>query len=340
MACPAKAASRSAGSKPATRFHSARYGEAGSWAWSATTRRTASTTASGSRCRSSCRASVARLSCRGVRATRDAATRTSAPARARPPRRGRWRAATCRRPRPRRAATRHSSAPSPSTTVVGSPSGTNCHRPPPGARRSKATGTGELTAVPGEGVRQRAPGEPGDVLEASRSAPGRRRAHRPRRRCGSSTRRGGWSPASASEICPATQSTRRCGSLAASASRSAAAPRRHRSNSAESGRPRSLLDHRGRRRRRRSPAGRDRRPARSSPSVKRSCVLASASSSVWARWSTTSATLHPSHRVGRCQPDVVPPVEQRGQLGVLRGQCVQDRLHGTSGRASVRALAG
>ena len=49
---------------------------------------------------------------------------------------------------------------------------------------------------------------------------------------------------------------------------------------------------------------RSRPPASTSmPSVKRSCVLASASSSVWARWSTTSATLHPSQRVGRCQPD-------------------------------------
>ena len=57
-----KARSRSAGSKPAMRFHSARYGDAASWACTATTRRTASTTSSGSRRSSSCRASVARLS--------------------------------------------------------------------------------------------------------------------------------------------------------------------------------------------------------------------------------------------------------------------------------------
>src|SRR6478672_3712652 len=54
------------GSKAAIRFHRARYGEAASWAWRATTRRTASTTGNFSRRRSSCRPRVARLSCRAV----------------------------------------------------------------------------------------------------------------------------------------------------------------------------------------------------------------------------------------------------------------------------------
>ena len=57
-----KAASRSAASKPVTRFHNARYGDAGSCACNATTRRTASPTSTASRPSSICRASVARLS--------------------------------------------------------------------------------------------------------------------------------------------------------------------------------------------------------------------------------------------------------------------------------------
>ncbi len=66
MAWAAKAASTSAGSRSATRFQRARYGDAGSWAWMATTRRTASTTGIACRSSSSCRASVARLSRRAL----------------------------------------------------------------------------------------------------------------------------------------------------------------------------------------------------------------------------------------------------------------------------------
>lgn len=60
----ANAASRSAGSKSATRFHRARYGDAASCVCSATMRPTASAVSRDSRCSSSCRSSVARLSCR------------------------------------------------------------------------------------------------------------------------------------------------------------------------------------------------------------------------------------------------------------------------------------
>src|SRR5581483_7329891 len=69
MACRLYAASRSVASKPATRFHSAMYGDAGSWACRATTRRTASTAGSGSRSSNSWRASVARLRRRAVSGT-------------------------------------------------------------------------------------------------------------------------------------------------------------------------------------------------------------------------------------------------------------------------------
>ena len=63
----ANARSRSAGSKPSIRFQSARYGDAGSWAWMATTRRTAAGTSSGARSSSSWRARVARFSARADR---------------------------------------------------------------------------------------------------------------------------------------------------------------------------------------------------------------------------------------------------------------------------------
>ena len=49
IAPSANARSRSLGSKPSMRFHSARYGAAGSWACSASTDRTASATPTGRR---------------------------------------------------------------------------------------------------------------------------------------------------------------------------------------------------------------------------------------------------------------------------------------------------
>ena len=68
----------------------------------------------------------------------------------------------------RRAATRHRSAPAPSMTVAGSVSGAKCHRCPLGAAEVEGDRTRELPAVSGERVRQCAPRQTCDVLEAVR----------------------------------------------------------------------------------------------------------------------------------------------------------------------------
>ena len=137
----------------------------------------------------------------------------------------------------RRAATRHRSAAAPSITVAGSASGTKCHRRPLGAagrRRQDPRAGGRrgrrrtaTCATPGGRC---APADPlapadaqrlGDVAGVDPALGEAGRRQRPRGQL------------------PATQSTRRCGSLAANASRNAAAPVTTRSCSAAFGSPRS-----------------------------------------------------------------------------------------------------